>query len=41
MARKHQVADFNTIDDLIAHAARELGATHVLIAGPETRLYFP
>ena len=41
MARRHQVADFNTIDDLTAHAARELGATHVLIAGPETRLYFP
>ncbi len=38
---QHVVADFNTIDDLIAHAARDLGATHALIAGPETRLYFP
>jgi len=35
------VADFDTLDDLIAHARDELGATHVVVAGPETRLYFP
>jgi len=38
----HRVADFNTLDDLIAHAGRELGATHVdrtNTRGP--RIYFP
>jgi hypothetical protein len=37
----HRVADFNTLDDLIAHASRELGATHVLVDGANTRIYFP
>ena len=37
----HRVADFNTLDDLIDHAGRELGATHVTVAGPDTRIYFP
>jgi hypothetical protein len=36
----HVVADFNTLDDLIAHAARELGATHVLFVDDEIHLYF-
>jgi hypothetical protein len=39
----HLVADFNTLDDLIEHAGRELGATHVEwehdLQG--TRLFFP
>jgi hypothetical protein len=39
--RSHIVADFNTIEDLVQHAADELGATHAIIAGPETRIYFP
>lgn len=37
----HRVADFNTLDDLIEHAKNELGATHVTVAGPDTRIYFP
>ena len=37
---RHRVADFDTIDDLIAHAA-QLGATHVLVAGAHTKLFFP
>lgn len=37
----HRVADFNTLDDLISHAARDLGATHVSGAGPQTKIYFP
>jgi len=36
----HVVADFDTLDGLIAHAA-QLGATHVLVAGAHTKLYFP
>jgi hypothetical protein len=40
-AAPHRVADFNTLDDLIAHARDDLGATHVVVSGPETRLYFP
>lgn len=47
--RQHQVADFNTLEDLIAHAERELGATHVTVelirgtgkAGRGTKIYFP
>lgn len=35
------VRDFNTLDDLIAHARDELGATHVLVADANTKLYFP
>lgn len=35
------VADFNTLEDLIEHARTELGATHVTLAGPDTRIYFP
>jgi hypothetical protein len=35
------VADFNSLDDLIAHAARDLGATYVVVAGAHTKLYFP
>lgn len=37
----HRVADFNTLDDLIAHARDELGATHVLFVDEEIHLYFP
>lgn len=45
----HHVADFNTLDDLIEHAERELGATHVTVelvrgsgkAGRGTKIYFP
>lgn len=37
----HHVADFNTLDDLIAHARDELGATHVLFVDEEIHLYFP
>ena len=35
------VADFDTLDDLIQHAAVELGATHVAGDGAHTKLYFP
>jgi hypothetical protein len=37
----HHVADFNTLDDLIAHARDELGATHVVVDQANTKLYFP
>ncbi len=37
----HRVADFNTLDDLIAHAKHELGATHVSGRDAGTRIYFP
>jgi len=36
-----RVADFNTLDALIDHARTDLGATHVTVAGPDTRIYFP
>jgi hypothetical protein len=36
-----RVADFNTLDDLIAHARDELGATHASGAEARTKLYFP
>jgi hypothetical protein len=39
-AEPHVVADFDTLDDLIVHAT-QLGATHVLVAGAHTKLYFP
>ena len=39
--RQPRVADFNTLGDVVRHAADELGATHVIMAGPETRIYFP
>jgi len=37
------VADFNTLEDLVAHAGRELGATHVVFNGDKTQawIYFP
>lgn len=35
------VADFNTLNDLIRHAADELGATHVYGEGAHTKIYFP
>ena len=38
---RRRVADFNTLDDLIAHARDELGATHVLFVDEEIHLYFP
>jgi len=42
MAREPRyVADFNTVDDLVRHAADDLGATHAVIDGPQTRIYFP
>lgn len=37
----HVVADFNTLDDLAEHAARELGATHILYVDDEIHIYFP
>lgn len=40
-ARSHRVADFNTLDDLIAHAGRELGATHVSGSEANTKIFFP
>ena len=40
-ATSPRVADFDSLDDLIAHAGSELGATHAVIAGPETKIYFP
>ena len=40
VSSEHRVADFDTLDDLIAHAA-QIGATHVLVAGAHTKLYFP
>jgi hypothetical protein len=39
-AAGHRVADFNTLDDLIAHAGAE-GATHASGDGTQTKLYFP
>jgi len=39
--RSSRVADFNTLHDLIAHAANELGATHVAGHDANTRIYFP
>lgn len=39
--REHRVADFNTLEHLVEHAASELGATHVSGAGPTTKIYFP
>lgn len=35
------VADFNTLEDLVQHAADQLGATHAVIDGAHTKLYFP
>lgn len=35
----HRVADFNTLDDLLAHARQE-GATHYLQIDDETHIYF-
>jgi hypothetical protein len=39
-ARQHHVADFTTLPEIIAHAQQE-GATHVLLAGRHTSLFFP
>jgi hypothetical protein len=39
--RGRVVADFNTLEDLVAHAGRELGATHVSGHDAGTKLYFP
>jgi len=39
LSEQHRVADFNTLDDLIAHARQE-GATHVLHVDDEVHLYF-
>jgi hypothetical protein len=36
----HRVADFSTLPEVIAHAKQE-GATHVLLAGRHTALFFP
>jgi len=36
----HRVADFTSLDDLIAHAHHELGATHVVVAGAHTQIFF-
>jgi len=40
-AAGHRVADFNSLDDLIRHAANDLGATHASGDGAQTKLYFP
>lgn len=37
----HRVADFNTLGNLVNHAHRELGATHVSGEDAHTKLYFP
>ena len=39
--RAARVADFNSLDDLIAHAGRELGATHAIIDDAHSKIYFP
>lgn len=36
----HHVADFNTLDDLVEHAAQE-GATHAIVAGANTQIFYP
>lgn len=38
---RHVVRDFDTLEDLVGHAAHELGATHVSGDGPTTKIYFP
>lgn len=35
-----RVADFNSLDDLIAHAGSE-GATHALVAGANSQIFYP
>lgn len=40
-APSHVVADFNTLEDLIRHEHDQNGATHVLVDGPRTRIYYP
>jgi len=37
----HVVRDFNTLPDLINHAARDLGATHTSGSDAHTKIYFP
>jgi hypothetical protein len=37
----HQVADFSTLPEIIEHARREGGATHVRVAGANTTIYYP
>jgi hypothetical protein len=38
--RAHHVSDFSSLEALVAHAQRE-GATHVLVAGWNSRIYYP
>lgn len=39
--RRHIARDFSTVPELVSHARTVDGATHVLVAGKRTRLYFP
>ena len=39
--RRHRVADFSTLPELIEHAKTVDGATHILIAGRSVKIYFP
>lgn len=40
-SRRHVARDFTTVPELVSHARAVDGATHVLVAGKRTRLYFP
>ena len=39
--RRHRVADFSTLPELIEHAKTTDGATHILVLGRLVKLYFP
>lgn len=41
MPRQHAVRDFNTLPEIIEHAKKHDGATHVLTFGSGATLYFP
>lgn len=41
LSESPRVADFNTLPDLISHAANDLGATHISGEGAHTKIYFP
>jgi hypothetical protein len=40
-ARGHRVADFSTLPEVIEHAGRQGGATHVRVAGAGTTILYP
>ena len=39
--RRHRVADFSSLPELIEHAKSVDGASHLLISGRHTKIYFP